>query len=644
MYDRTRETSSTNGTGTISLLGAVTGYQSFAVSVGDGNQSYYTIADQTGGNWEVGIGTYTLSGSTLSRTTVLSSSNSNALVSFGSNVKDVFVTCPATILTEIGTGGGTVTSFNTGAGLTGGPITTTGTVAVNSNGITAGLFRQSNSFSLVGNPTNATANVADISLGSGLSFSGNSLVAAVGTGTVTQVNTGTGLVGGPINTTGTISLNSPVVVANGGTGLMTLPNGAVLIGNGTSVVNFAVTGTNGQLLIDQGSGNNPAFEPMSGDAVIAKTGAITVSKTNGTSFAPSATIDATNAGNITNGTLVVAHGGTSINSTSPYALLCGGTNSTAPLQQVGSLGNSGYVLTSNGNGSLPVWTSPSSGGTVTSITAGTGLNGGTITTSGTFSLNSPVVVANGGTGNTSLTAYAVLCGGTNSTAALQQVSGLGTNGQVLTSAGAGALPAWQPGGGGSGTVNSGTTPQVAWYASNGTTVSGRAGRYALFTMTATATVVNTGTETTLIGSGTGSLTIPTADIIAGKTVRFRAMGYWSSLGAVAGNVTFNFKAGSNVLATSGAVAVPLSLSNDYWEVTAEITIYSIGGSGTVWTQGKFLSETPALGAFVAGMVTTTPSNFAGTPLTNPLDLTITWSVPSSSNTITCTNVAVDTIN
>jgi hypothetical protein len=116
------------------------------------------------------------------------------------------------------------------------------------------------------------------------------------------------------------------------------------------------------------------------------------------------------------------------------------------------------------------------------------------------------------------------------------------------------------------------------------------------------------------------------------------------LGAIAGNVTFNFKAGSNVLATSGAVAVPLSLSNDYWEVTAEITIYSIGGSGTVWTQGKFLSETPALGAFVAGMVTTTPSNFAGTPLTNPLDLTITWSVPSTSNTITCTNVAVDTIN
>jgi hypothetical protein len=94
LLDRVRETSATTGTGTITLAGAVYGYQSFS-AVGNGNQTYYTIYDQTSGAWEVGIGTYTLSGTTLSRTTVLSSSNGGTLVNFGAGTKDVFVTYPA---------------------------------------------------------------------------------------------------------------------------------------------------------------------------------------------------------------------------------------------------------------------------------------------------------------------------------------------------------------------------------------------------------------------------------------------------------------------------------------------------------------------------------------------------------------------
>jgi hypothetical protein len=94
LVDRVRETSATTGTGTITLAGAVYGYQPFS-AVGNGNTTYYTIYDQTSGAWEVGIGTYTLSGTTLSRTTVLSSSNSGTLVNFGAGTKDVFVTYPA---------------------------------------------------------------------------------------------------------------------------------------------------------------------------------------------------------------------------------------------------------------------------------------------------------------------------------------------------------------------------------------------------------------------------------------------------------------------------------------------------------------------------------------------------------------------
>jgi hypothetical protein len=94
LADRVQETTTTTGTGTVTLAGAASGFQSF-VAVGDGNSTYYTI---TGGEeWEVGIGTYTASGTTLSRTTVLSSSNSGSLVNLSAGTKSVFVTYPASV-------------------------------------------------------------------------------------------------------------------------------------------------------------------------------------------------------------------------------------------------------------------------------------------------------------------------------------------------------------------------------------------------------------------------------------------------------------------------------------------------------------------------------------------------------------------
>jgi hypothetical protein len=90
--DRVQETSTTTGTGTFTLAGAVTGFQSFSV-IGNANTTYYAIVG--GAEWEVGLGTYTSSGTTLSRDTILESSNGGTAVNFSAGTKNVFVTYPA---------------------------------------------------------------------------------------------------------------------------------------------------------------------------------------------------------------------------------------------------------------------------------------------------------------------------------------------------------------------------------------------------------------------------------------------------------------------------------------------------------------------------------------------------------------------
>jgi len=94
LKDRVKETTTSVGTGTITLAGASVGYQSFS-TIGNANTTYYCIAGQGTYEWEVGIGTYTASGTTLSRDTILASSNSGSVVTFSAGTKDVFVVYPA---------------------------------------------------------------------------------------------------------------------------------------------------------------------------------------------------------------------------------------------------------------------------------------------------------------------------------------------------------------------------------------------------------------------------------------------------------------------------------------------------------------------------------------------------------------------
>ena len=92
LKDRVKETTTTTGTGTYTLAGAVTGFEAFS-SVGDGNTTYYACT--AGTDFEVGIGTYTASGTTLARTTILQSSNSDSAVSWSSGTKTIFCAQPA---------------------------------------------------------------------------------------------------------------------------------------------------------------------------------------------------------------------------------------------------------------------------------------------------------------------------------------------------------------------------------------------------------------------------------------------------------------------------------------------------------------------------------------------------------------------
>ena len=137
LKDRVKETTSTTGTGTVTLDGAAAGFQSFA-AVGNGNQTFYAIVDATSGAWEVGVGTYTSSGTTLSRTTVVSSSNAGSLVNFGAGSKDVFVTYPSSRSVYLDAAGSAVTTLDIGtlgastanittANITAGTVSTTPT-------------------------------------------------------------------------------------------------------------------------------------------------------------------------------------------------------------------------------------------------------------------------------------------------------------------------------------------------------------------------------------------------------------------------------------------------------------------------------------------------------------------------------------
>jgi len=140
LNDRVKETSTTTGTGTFDLAGAETGFESFVSGIGNGNITYYAISNDGTAEFEVGFGTVTdATPDTLSRDTIISSSNSDALVDFSAGTKTVFCTLPAsrtpsagmTAQTFVNTHNSTISEDQTvDSGVLAGPVTITGTQVV----------------------------------------------------------------------------------------------------------------------------------------------------------------------------------------------------------------------------------------------------------------------------------------------------------------------------------------------------------------------------------------------------------------------------------------------------------------------------------------------------------------------------------
>lgn len=196
LKDRVKETTTTTSTGTYTLAGAVVGYQAFSV-IGNGNTTYYAVTNGT--DWEVGIGTYTLSGTTLSRDTILESSNSGNAVNWGAGVKDIFCTYPAERSMYVD--GTTITpAISARLGFTN--------------------LAQGSALSVLGVTGNATADNASI---------------AAGTDNQVLRRSGTSLAFGAVNLASSDAVTGTLPVGNGGTGITAFGTGvATALGQNVS--------------------------------------------------------------------------------------------------------------------------------------------------------------------------------------------------------------------------------------------------------------------------------------------------------------------------------------------------------------------------------------------------------------------------
>jgi hypothetical protein len=440
LNDRVQQQGTANTTVSFTLTASVAGFQSFAV-IGNGNTTYYSATDASG-NWEVGIGTYSTTGPTLTRNTILSSSNSGSAVTF-SGVVNVFVTYPSEKsvnldgsdnVSALGTvSSGTWQGSTVGVAYGGTGVTTSSgansvmlrdanqNVAVNrlnqsntnttaAGGVTA-LTTASSYIHTLSGTGNQTYTMPDATtLSTGVAFLFNNMA----TGTLTLQDYATGAIGTiPSGGAGAVFLTVNATV--GGTWDLHayLPEGVTF---GTNAFNL------GTSVITGGTWNGGTIGTAYGG-----TGLTSFSAANYALYSTSSSA-------LTAGTLPVAAGGTNVTSFTANGIVYG--NGTSALG-VTAAGTTGQVLVGN-TGSAPTWGTISSSLVSSFQTSLSGLTPSTATT-GAVTLAGTLGPTSGGTGISSYAVGDLLFA--NTTTSLDRLT-VGANGYVLASNG--TAPAWIP--------------------------------------------------------------------------------------------------------------------------------------------------------------------------------------------------------
>lgn len=171
----------------------------------------------------------------------------------------------------------------------------------------------------------------------------------------------------------------------------------------------------------------------------------------------------------------------------------------------------------------------------------------------------------------------------------------------------------------------------------------RKGTPVIFIAAATGQVVNTTAETTIIGSGIGSITFPANTLFVGRTLRIQACGVISTA-LVPGTLRIRVKIGTNVILDTGAQTPASSLVDLLWKIDAVITVRTVGSVDTVIGQSSFEHQASALAALVSWAMTNTAAINVALNAQQTLDVTAQWSSASADNNIRCTNCTVESLN
>jgi len=578
---------------------------------------------------------------------------------------------------------GTVTSITAQAPLSGGTITTTGTIGLNNNGVTNTYLAQMNGNTLKGNNTSGSAQPVDLTVSQTMTMLGAAPLAspaftgtptaptagssdnstqiattafvkaqAYGTGTVTSVTAGSGLSGGTITTTGTISLPTTGVTAGTYGSTSSAPTitvdsyGRITAASSSTITPATIGAAASSITITAGSGLSGGGDLTANRTIaLASQAAFTILSNNSSASAVPTAVS------------LSAILDSNIGSTQGEMLFrgSGGWVGLSP-------GTSGQLLQTKGAGADPAWTTISGVGTVTSVngsggTTGLTLTGGPITSSGTLTLGGTLAIANGGTGQTTASAAfnalspitstgdLIIGNGTNSATRLA----IGTSGYVLTSNGTTA--SWAASSGGVSSFSAGTTGFTPNTATTGA-----------ITLSGTLNIANGGTGITSFGTGvqtalgqnvtgSGSIVLATSPTLVtpalgtpSSATLTNATGLPLSTGVTGTLPIANGGTGQTTASTAFNALSPITSTGDLiiGNGTNSATRLAIGSNGYVLTSNGTTASWATLPTNVSSFSAGTTGFTPNTATTGAVTLSGTLNIANGGTGITSFGTGVQT--